>query len=233
MTLCASLLYWVAQQPYFRIAHVDIHTTDGAFHRAKQQDIFQALLLTLSGSFFSIDLQKAEQIAKQQDWVQDVQIKRVLPNKVWVQITEYSPKARWIRNGSPAGLVNEEGMIFQAAIEDQLPELDGEAKHLKEMLIHYQRFQSRLTSLHLNIKRLQYTPRGAWTIMLDNGVEVRLGSQDVHSRLANFVNLWASDLQPQAHNVDYVDMRYDHGAAVGWLGEKPLPEIIEEYIVAQ
>ena len=233
IALCASLLYWLTQLPYFRIAEVSIHTADGVFHHANQRNIYQALLPTLSSSFFNINLQKAEEITKQQQWVQSAQVSRVLPNKVMVNITEYTPKARWIRDNVQAGLITEEGEIFQAQFNEQLPELDGEEQYLKEMLTSFQVFQNTLKSLHLSIKRLQYTSRGAWTLVLDNGVEVRLGKNDIHTRLANFTKVWASELQSQVHNIDYVDMRYKNGAAVGWLNEATSSENIKNNLISQ
>ena len=62
--------------------------------------------------------------------------------------------------------------------------------------------------MRLEVERLKYDERGAWTLRLNNGVEVRLGKDQVHSRINRFTQYWVRDLNTLAPYLDYVDMRY-------------------------
>ncbi|XXQ67458.1 cell division protein FtsQ/DivIB [Neisseriaceae bacterium B1] len=207
--------YWIVQHPYFRIAHIDIRAQDdGSLKHAQVEQIFTAVRPELTGSFFTINLQAAQKAALAQPWVKEVKIDRIAPATVKLEITEYDAAARWMREGEQAGLIAPDGMVFQAASNDKLPELDGEFGDLLPMLEQHKVFESRLKPLRLDIKRLQYKPHGAWSLMLNNGIEVRLGKENVHARLMRFADLWPRQLAAQAAYIDYLDMRYPHGAAM-------------------
>lgn len=60
------------------------------------------------------------------------------------------------------------------------------------------------------------SPRHAWQLVLDNDVQVELGRLDTKGRLQRFIELYPTLTQEQDKRVDYVDLRYDSGAAVGW-----------------
>lgn len=212
----------IVHHPYFRIAKIDIHAVDGEeLKRVSQVDIFEAVKTPLTGSFFLIDLYEAQKIALEQPWVKQVKIDRIAPSTVNIGITEYEPVAYWIKDGLKIGLVSSEGVIFQADFDSDLPELDGYEGAEEQMLQQYYLFADKLKPLLLNIKRLKYTPRATWVFVLDNGIEVRLGGQDIEGRMNRFVQLWQRELASQVDNIDYVDMRYPDGAAVKKHGNAP------------
>lgn len=207
--------YWVVHHPYFRISAIDIQASNGgSLKHAQTEQIFEAVRPELTGSFFTIDLQAAQKAALAQPWVKSVKMDRIAPARVDIAIEEHEAAARWWREGEQAGLIDPNGLVFQAASEEKLPELDGEYSDLAMMLEQYRVFESRLKPLRLDIKRLQYTSRASWTMMLNNGIEVRLGKENVHGRLMRFIELWSRQLAFQAAQIDYVDMRYPNGMAV-------------------
>lgn len=215
---------WVNQHPYFRIAQISIVSAEGGntLHQADKMQIFQAVRPALTGSFFDVDVQKARIAAQAQPWVKQVKIDRIAPNGIHITVSEHQAVARWMREGFEAGLIEADGSVFQAATDAKLPELDGEYGSHVMMLEQWQIFAAKLKPLRLQIKRLQYSPRAAWTLHLDNGLEVRLGKDSVHARLDRFVNFYRYELASYAEAAEYVDMRYNDAAAVGWReGMKP------------
>ena len=58
--------------------------------------------------------------------------------------------------------------------------------------------------------------RGAWSLLLGGGQEIRLGRRDVDERLLRFFDVVAPALAPELPRVRYVDLRYTNGFAVGW-----------------
>jgi cell division protein FtsQ len=58
--------------------------------------------------------------------------------------------------------------------------------------------------------------RGSWSFRLSNGMEVRLGAQGVDERIARFFQALDTTVGPMSSEVEYVDMRYPNGFAIGW-----------------
>lgn len=211
--------WYIVQHPYFHIATVTIDSDNGQeFKRVDQVAIFEAVRQPLTGSLFTVDLQKAREIALMQPWVKQVRIERIVPHSIKISVIEQEPAAYWIQAGYRAGFIATDGEVFQISpdivVTEPLPELEGAYGTQMKMLQQYHLFEDKLRSFRLSIKRLKYTNRAAWSLMLDNGVEVRLGKEDVLERLNRFIHLWQSELFQHANEVDYVDMRYPHGAAV-------------------
>lgn len=200
---------------YFHISTVDMLSvrSEQPLKYVDRQKLFEAVKPYISGSYFDVDLDKAQAVAMQTDWVSDVKIERILPNTVKLTIKEHEPIARWVQEGHSAGLVDAEGKIFQADYNGQLPEFDGAVAALPQMASQYKSFSTELQPLRLSILRLQYTPRASWTMMLNNGIELRLGKQEVNTRIGRFAAAWQHSLHEQALLLDYVDMRYSDGFA--------------------
>lgn len=216
LLLLATAAVWLEQKyRFFAISSIRISNEAGdTLQRVDQQKLFQAVLPHLTGSFFSVDVRQAQLAAERLPWVKSATVTRRPVSGVDVVVEEHQPFAYWVREGEKAGVVDEKGMIFQADFSEKLPHFDG-AAHVQGLMVQqYQAFGKVLQPLRLRILRLQYTPRGAWTLILDNGIEVRLGSQKVAERLAAFVRHWQAKLSADAAYLDYVDMRYEKGMAV-------------------
>ena len=217
---------WLSRQPYFQIAEINIVTPDGSekLHHADKKRLFETMRPYLTGSFFNVNLHEAQRAASKLDWVRSVKIDRIPPSQIKVTIDEYEPAARWIRNGEQAGLVSTKGEVFQAAYAEELPEFDGDVNEQKVMFEQYENFNNQLKPLRLRIIRLQYSPRGAWSMMLNNGIEVRLGKDETSTRMARFVQAFPRYLQARAQYIDYVDMRYQDAFATRLRSDAPPPE---------
>ncbi len=86
----------------------------------------------------------------------------------------------------------------------------------KEVLKEFAVFKNTLAAHNLKLKSLSMTARHAWQIILDNDVRIELGKKDVSERLNRFLELYPLLQQTTDKRVDYVDLRYTSGAAVGW-----------------
>lgn len=215
LLLLGAGVRWITHHSYFHITTIDMVSVHAGqpLKYVDKQKLFDALKPYLQGSWFYVDLDKAQEVARELTWVSDVKIERTASNTITVTVKEHEPIARWIRDGQVAGLVDGEGKIFQAPYEDALPEFDGAAEEQAHMVSQYKSFSHELHPLRLEILRLQYTPRSSWSMMLNNGIELRLGKQEVNTRMNRFVNAWQHSLREKALSLDYVDMRYSDGFA--------------------
>jgi cell division protein FtsQ len=76
--------------------------------------------------------------------------------------------------------------------------------------------QERLAEQGLRLSALRLDPRGAWEMVLTNGVTVRLGRRDVDARMDRFLRVAAEVIAGRAADIDHVDMRYSNGFSIGW-----------------
>lgn len=213
--LAGAGVRWITHHSYFHIATIDLinYHNGQPLRFVSKQKLFDAVKPHLTGSSFYVDLDKAQEAARSFIWVSDVKIERTASDKITVTVKEHEPVARWVQDGEVAGLVDGEGKIFQAEYKEPLPEFEGSAEVQPQMVTQYKSFANELQPLRLNILRLQYTPRASWSMMLDNGIELRLGKQEVNTRMSRFVTAWQHSLREKALQLDYVDMRYPDGFA--------------------
>jgi cell division protein FtsQ len=130
-------------------------------------------------------------------------------------VTEQVPAAIW----DDQGLLNVRGELFvtQARhIPVELPRLSGPENRQAEVAQRYLAVRERLIPLGLDLRRVQLDARGAWQMTLANGVEVRLGRRAVDERTNIFLDVVAGIITGRAADINYVDMRYSNGFAIGW-----------------
>jgi hypothetical protein len=63
--------------------------------------------------------------------------------------------------------------------------------------------------------RARLDARGA-AAGLANGIDVRLGRRQIDERLDRFIQTALPVMSGRAAEIDYVDMRYSNGFAIGW-----------------
>ena len=130
-------------------------------------------------------------------------------------MTEGAPAARW----GADGLLNPQGVLFvkhATHIPAELPRLNGPDGSETDVAARYVAIQEQLLERGLGVISLELDGRGAWTLLLSNGIGVRLGSQDVDARLNRFYEALDTVVMPVATDVQFVDMRYTNGFSVGW-----------------
>ncbi|MDO5639453.1 MAG: cell division protein FtsQ/DivIB [Neisseria sp.] len=198
---------WVYHSPYFPIRQVKI---DGDLQRVSSDELQTVAQQYIRGNIFSADLNGAQKAFESLPWVDKAHVRRRLPDAVDIELTERVPVARW----KESGLVDSNGNVFQAATDEKFPLFEGEPGTAKTMVAHYQEFSRVLQPLNLHIRSLEYSPRSAWQVQLDNGIEVRLGRENETPRLQRFAQIWPGILRAQQGRLAYVDMRYKDGFAV-------------------
>jgi len=60
--------------------------------------------------------------------------------------------------------------------------------------------------------------RGAWEFDLSDGVTVRLGRRQFDERFEKFMAAALKLVTQRGDDIQYVDMRYTNGFAIGWRG---------------
>lgn len=164
------------------------------------------------GSFFELDVNEVYALLQQQPWVYRASVRKQWPNRLTIYVVEQQAIAHW----NDDLLLNPYGETFAGGGEIlNLPRLYGPGGSEKTALQGYNAMQTLLAGAALPIDELFLSERFAWQITLRNEIKLNLGRQEFIDRLQRFVDVYPLLLrQPKA--VEYIDLRYDTGLAVGW-----------------
>lgn len=192
---------------YFPIKQVKI---EGSLAYSDSIQLEKIAQKYIRGNIFQADLNGAQTAFEAMPWIDTATVSRRLPDTVEIKLIEHQPVARW----KDDRLVDSNGKLFKAKSEEGYPVFEGEPGTEKNMVEHYQLFRGQLVPLNLKIEKLVYTPRSAWSVVLDNGISVHLGRENEKERLTHFTEVWRGMLKPQQEILEYVDMRYKDGFAI-------------------
>jgi cell division protein FtsQ len=210
--LAFGALVWLLDQPIRRVV------VTGRLQRVSALDVEQVVRANLHGAgLVSVNLEQIGSGLRALPWVDSAAVQRSWPRGLKIEIVEQTAVARW----NETGLVNARGQLFVSEarfIPPELPQLAGPAGSEAEVTARYLLTQGRLTEVGLRLVSLQLDARGAWALTLDNGVQVRLGRQQVDERFERFMVVAAKLVSQRAADIAYVDLRYGNGFAVGWKG---------------
>ena len=161
-----------------------------------------------------MNVERAHQDVEALPWVYRASVRKRWPNGLEIYVVEQIPAAKW--NGDL--LLNQFGDVFQALVNDSdvnLPGLFGPGGSEQTALQGYLAMRSLLSGADFEISELFLSERFAWNVRLSNGIKLNLGRTEFIDRLQRFIDLYPL-LNKQDKAVDYVDLRYDTGLAVGW-----------------
>jgi cell division protein FtsQ len=73
----------------------------------------------------------------------------------------------------------------------------------------------------MSLASLRLDARRAVEIVLGSGQVIKLGNRDLDARLDRLFTVAAPTLADELPRVDYIDLRYTNGFAVGWQSAPP------------
>lgn len=183
----------------------------------KNEEIVAVLKQNTLGNFFQLDVNNIQQNLESLPWVYSASVRKQWPNEVRVYVIDQTPVAQW----NDDFFINEHGVIFQAdksRLQSDLPKLFGPEGSEVLALKNYRNLNNLLTYIQVGIDELVLTERHAWQLTLADGVFLDLGREDRVTRVQRFMDAY-EQIKAYAQKdmqVDYVDLRYDTGMAVGW-----------------
>lgn len=182
-------------------------------------DIRQAILaLGPPGTFMTQDVNILQQQIERLPWIKQVSVRKQWPDELKIHLVEYVPVARW----NDLRMLDAEGKSFSAPAgrlgNQALPWLYGPEGSELEVLDEYRTMSSLLTMGSFPLKAVAMSARHSWQLVLKDGIRLELGRDDRMQRLQRFIELYpVLKQQAQDRRISYVDLRYDSGAAVGWI----------------
>ena len=190
-------------------------TIDAPFQRVSALELTDAARSAIGGGFLSVRLDRIRDGLEQLDWVDSASVRRVWPDRLHIVVTEQLPAARW----GDRGLLNTRGELFVETARHELtelPRLAGPANEVQRVAAQYLALRGPLIEAGLGLSAVTLSERGAWRIVLGNGIEVKLGRQQTDDRVTRFIEVAAPVVARHEARIRYVDMRYSNGFSIGW-----------------
>ncbi|MCG2585319.1 cell division protein FtsQ/DivIB [Massilia sp. TS11] len=216
----ASCVWWLSQRPMFTLRTIRVEGLAGAeLKHVNELTLRQNAIGKFKGNFFTTNLEQVRTAFESVPWVRRASVRREWPNQLIVAIEEHEALGTW---GEDGALLSVKGDVFTAnlaeADEDHpLPAFSGPAGSEKEVLARYGELRSWFAPLKLTPEEVNLSSRYAWTVKLDNGMNVALGREQDHrmlkDRVARLVTIWPQ-LTERVQNITSVDMRYPNGLAL-------------------
>ncbi|MCC7325905.1 MAG: cell division protein FtsQ/DivIB [Burkholderiales bacterium] len=169
----------------------------------------------LSGTFFTMDLDRARAALAGVPWIRSVALRRQWPRRLELTVEEHQPLARW----NESALVNTRGEVFAATTSEELPLFEGPDGRAAEVAARYRAWTQTLRPLAMSLTQLRLSPRGGWRLVASDAagaLMLELGRDEPDARLARFVAAHGRTLGALARartKVEAVDLRYRNGFA--------------------
>jgi len=197
------------------IRWLDVH---GDLERTTAGQIRAAVASEAQAGFFAVELEAIRDRVEALPWIARAEVSRQWPDALAIEVVEHRPVARWNEHG----LFSDRGEVFRvdgSAGMQGLARLSGPESMRQQVRERWQAMRSRLESVGRDIASLSVDERGAWELVLDNGLRLVLGREQVDQRLERYVGVHAA-LRDLERPMKAVDMRYTNGLAVRWADEE-------------
>lgn len=184
-------------------------------HHVSAAELRHALAGNVHGNFFTLDVAEVQRAVQALPWVEDVTVRRVWSDRLRVEVTERTALAYW----GGGGLVSTLGARYAPDVKTypaELPTVSGPAKSEGVVAAAYSNMNQLLAPLGVRVSALTLDERRAWTVRLNNDLELVLGRGAFDEKLRRFVRHYRHTLAPQLESVQRVDLRYPNGFAVQW-----------------
>jgi cell division protein FtsQ len=196
---------------WFAIQKIEIK---GELKYATQNELQTDFSSLLGQSLLTVSLPDVLGVVLSSEWVASAEVRKVWPNTLQVLVHEHAPLAYW----GDGQLISTSAVVITPRKVPSLPltKLYGPEDSSDVVLEQFGLISQVLAATSLRVSALTLEPRGAWNIVFTNGIEVKLGREQILERLQRFIAVYKSDLSGRIDQITSVDARYPHGIAVGW-----------------
>lgn len=234
LTLCVAMVLagcfsWLAQRPFFTLKVIQVQEEDGGELRHVNAFTIRSMALPhIKGHFFSVDLEAVREAFKAVPWVREVTVRRKWPDGLIVSLEEHRPLGTWGRDGQ---LLSVKGDVFTANLAEAEEEVNllkfyGPDGSEKEVVMRYGELKQGFSAIRLEPVVLELSDRYAWRTVLNNGIKLRFGRQELpamREQIARLLAVYPRLAAQLKSGIRVIDLRYPNGLAL--TAENLSPEI--------
>ena len=220
LLLVGALALWVSRHSLFALRAIAV---TGEVAHSNAVTLRANVAPQLSGTFFTMDLERARLAFEALPWVRKAVVRREFPNRLKVVLQEHKAFAYWGPEGD-SRLLNNFGEVFEANVEEveqvDLPRLKGPEGQGTAVLAMYQTLQPLFEGMDMALDQLELSGRGGWRVQLDTGARLELGggtAPEVLERTQRFLKTLTQVTSrygrtPEA--LESADLRHEDGYAI-------------------
>lgn len=190
----------------------------GSVTRVDQQAMRTVVSENLGSGLFTLDISTLSDALKKVDWVYAVEVKKVWPAKLEIEIEEQQPVAKWGDTGYLAAsgvIVNSESYTDL----DSLPSLNVELADPQEALELFYGLNTAMMTTGFALSELNQSEFGSWSMTMENGSKIMLGKEALLIRMHRVMHAWQRLVPQHIDEIESVDARYPNGLAVKYRQE--------------
>lgn len=210
--LMAAFMSGMIKSDHWEISNIVI---DAEFKRVNSEQIRLTVATQKQRSFFKLNATQIREDLLQIPWVSDVSVNKKWPNTLRIKLKEHKAVAVW----NEKKLLNGNGDIFEVdSLEDlsALPHFKSKASDSKIVWNKYMRFNDIIKNIGFDITACEISTIGSWNLVLNNGINIIVGSDYQDAKLVRLTETWESLLNTNETLPSYIDLRYTNGYAVKW-----------------
>jgi cell division protein FtsQ len=226
--LLGAAALWVVRQQVFSLHGIAV---SGELTHNNTVTLRANVTPRLSGSFFTIDLERARLAFESLPWVRKAVVRREFPDRLRVTLQEHKAVAYWGVEGEPK-LLNNFGEVFEANLgeveQDALPRMHGPDGQAPQVLLMFQALQPLFEEMDMTLDQLELTGHGGWRAHFEEGATVELGAGtalEVLARTQRFLSTLTqvtSRYGRKSDALETADLRHEDGYALRLRGVSTL-----------
>ncbi len=209
IALAALFIYQaVAERMQLPITEVIV---DAPSKQLDSDAIKRAVAPTIADGFFAVDVREVQQRVLEVPWIAVASVRRIWPGTLVIRVEQHRPKIRW----GVEKLISLKGVLYEPPdMLDymHLARLNGDDAYHTIVYQKYQELGQRFKAFG-EIETLSRSSRGGWSMVLDSGLSIVLGSSEVDARVERTLR-FMHHFSDQLASLSRIDARYSNGVAV-------------------
>lgn len=198
----------IVQNTSLEVSEISI---DQVFFFQDKSELENVLAPFVGTSLLESDLVEIKDAVESLAWIQSASVSYIWPGILEIKAKEKIPVAIW----NQESLVSQEAQVFSPDIRQfDLPALFGPEGKQEKVMEYYLQFNTALLAEGYSIESLKLSSSGAWTMILQNGLMIKLGAKDLESRFDRALSVMASAGENHLNRVQYLDARYNNAVAL-------------------
>ena len=170
-------------------------------------DIKAAIGVEKGAPLLGVDLDLVQARLQKNPWVRDVTIRRALPDRLVITITERQPVAIWLDADGGPGIVDADGVVLrQSGFENFGPLLAVTGKDAEKKASALIALLKGQPDVAVRIKRAVFVSQRRWDLVVDQDTVVKLPGDDAGLALARLAKAQA-DTKIMDQGLKSIDLR--------------------------
>ena len=154
---------------------------------------------------------KINTIRKQFNWVYSIEVARDWPSSLVLRVKKILPVAKW----NDGQYLSSQAQVIDSELDyDELPVFKvANSSPIKSMRV-YRDLAGKLQNTDWNIVEITENTHDEWSVIMSNGLLVRLGRDDLNRSLRRSIMAYVALSPEYGSNIEYIDARHAGGVAV-------------------